>query len=567
MAHLPLEPIGKPLDQALEPDRQARNRAWMEPLERTLEERRGRAREGWGERALAAVRASGRWTAWERVDALRDPGTPLLPLGSLVHWGRTFGEREAVGAGVITALARVHGRHVVVIANDNLLAAGAWWPGTPEKIQRAQTLALRLALPVVYLVESSGLFLPEQAGSFGGRTGAGHIFKLNALLSDRGVPQIAGVFGPCIAGGGYMPIISDRVVMTEQAYMVIAGQAVIRGAKSLALGGVDLGGPEVHVHVSGVADLRVPDDETCLLAIRAEVTRLPSSAADFYRGGTPPLPPRWSPSELTALIPPDHREPCDLRQVLARLLDGSLFHEFLPGSAPEVVTGYGRIQGLWVGVASNDLRVFAHPRRPGAARAGGTLYREGVARLATFSRTCEEDGVPILWFQDVAGFDIGPEAEAQGLLGFGSSLLYTNSTNLTPMITVLLRRASGAGYYAQAGLPFDPVVQLATPCTRLGVMEGRTLATASQGSRASESPEPEGPAARARERVAERIERDMDPYEAASRGDVDELVTLPELRGWLEELVDACYQATGNRRVRNPRIRTVHDLEVLCSGP
>src|SRR5690606_25339328 len=213
----------------------------------------------------------------------------------------------------------------------------------PEKIERAQTMALRLRLPTVYLVDCSGLFLPEQSRSFPGATGAGHIFKCNALLSASGVPQIAGVFGDCIAGGGYMPIISDRVYMTEQAYMVIAGAALIKGAKSQKITSLDIGGPEVHVHQSGCADGRVPDDDTLLACIRRDVARLPSSGADFYRGdfalpaaaapGLAPaggIEPRFAPGELAAMLPADHREAYDAIQVLARLVDQSLFWEVMP---------------------------------------------------------------------------------------------------------------------------------------------------------------------------------------------------------------------------------------------
>jgi 3-methylcrotonyl-CoA carboxylase beta subunit len=575
MARLSLEPIGHPLSGVLDERELRRNRDWMAPLEERLEQARATVREGWGARPRARLADEGKLDSWSRIEALKDPDSPLLPIGSFVNWERRFegSRRPAPGAGVITGFARVHQRWVVVIANDNLVASGAWWPGTPEKIQRAQRIALRLELPVVYLVECSGLFLPQQSGSFAGGSGAGHIFKLNALLSDAGVPQIAGVFGACIAGGGYMPIISDRVIMTEQAYMVIAGAALIKGAKSQNLTSTDLGGPEIHVHRSGCADARVPDDATCLEAIRSEIELLPTSAAPFYRQGNPGLPPHHEPSELSGLFPPDHRETYDAREVLARLLDGSLFHEFLPAVGQEVITGIGRIGGLWAGLVINDVGTHPHPRDPGGTRAGGILYREGVAKLATFSRHCDANGLPLIWLQDVAGFDIGLEAEQQGLLGYGSSLIYSNSTNTTPMFTVLLRRASGAGYYAQAGLPFDPVIQLSTPMTRLAVMEGRTLAIATYNKALdddfeiiTDNPEERRLLETGMEETAGRIERDMDPWAAAARGDTDEIVPLHELRTWLEAMVEVSYQATGNRRVRNPRIWTFHDMEALCSG-
>lgn len=562
-----LERIGGPLSSSAA--EQEDNQARVRDLDAALEEKREVVRAGWG--AKYAHR-KGKMTTWERIEALSDPGSTPFTVGTLVNWGREFNGsrgRQAPGAGVVCAFCRIEGRWVMVIANDNTVASGAWWPLTPEKIERAQEMALKLRVPVVYLVDCSGLFLPEQSRSFPGLTGAGHIFKKNAELSASGVPQIAGVFGDCIAGGGYMPIISDRVYMTEQAYMVIAGAALIKGAKAQSLSSLDIGGPEVHVHQSACADVRVPDDATCLAHIRAEVARLPSTAVDYYRYGAQPEEPIEDPAELPALLPRDHRHVYDIRQIVARLVDGSLFHEVLSHTGHEVLTGVGRVGGVWVGFIANVLEPRPHPSGEGL-RPGGILYREGIAKLAAFSRACNDDGIPIVWLQDIAGFDIGVEAEVQGLLGYGSSLIYTNSTNTTPMFTVLLRKASGAGYYAMAGLPYEPVIQLATPVSRLAVMEGRTLAIAAKRTRLDENFEPitQDPDERAAleaemDTIAGRIEADMDPVAAASRMDTDEVVRLDELRPWLVALAEMAYQSIGYRRVKNPRIWSLHDLAVL----
>jgi acetyl-CoA carboxylase carboxyltransferase component len=431
-------------------------------------------------------------------------------------------------------------------------------------------MALRLRLPVVYLVDCSGLYLPEQAQSFPGRTGAGHIFQRSSALAAAGVPQIAAVLGDCIAGGGYMPIISDRVYMTERAYMVIAGAALIKGAKSQKLSSLSIGGADVHVHQSGCADERVPDDDTALERIRAEMRRLPGSGAPFYRHGSAPAEPELPTAEVTGLIPSDHRLAYDAIEVIARLVDRSLFWEVFPDRGEEVVTGVGRVGGLWLGFVANRQGLLDDPDTRGAQRAGGILYREGIAKLAAFSRACNEDGIPLVWLQDISGFDIGIEAERQGLLGYGSSLIYTNSTNTVPMLTVLLRKASGAGYYAMAGLPYEPVLQLSTPVARLSVMEGRTLAIAAFHSRlddefriAATDPDERARIERGMRETEERIESDMDPYDAASRLDTDEIVALGELREWLALFAEASYQAIGYRRVRNPRIWSLHDLHVL----
>ncbi len=568
MARVILEPIGSALDAQREEAQ--KNLRHMEGLEARIQGLRASIRDGWGPKYAERTREKGKLTTWERVEQLADPGGELLPIGTFVNHGEDFEGRTSPAAGVVTAFVRVAGRFVVVIANDNTVASGSWWPRTPEKIQRAQEIALRLKLPVVYLVDCSGLFLPEQGRTFPGKTGAGHIFKMNALLSDAGVPQLAGVFGDCIAGGGYMPIISDKVIMTEQAYMVIAGAALIKGAKSQHITSLGIGGADVHVHLSRCADARVPDDPSCLAMLRREVASLPGSAAAYYRFGAEAAPPAFATGELRAIMPhsPGLRYP--IYEVIARLTDGSLFWEYLPHVGREMVCGVARLGGLYVGIIANNQDLFEHPEIQGRMRPGGILYKEGIAKISSFSRACNDDGLPIIWLQDISGFDIGVEAERQGLLGYGSNLIYTNSTNTTPMITVLLRKASGAGYYAMAGHPYDPVLQLSTPMTRLAVMEGRTLAIGAFNTRLDDdfqiiaSSDAERAKIEAGMRaVEERIEGDMDPTQAARQMDTDEIVLFGELRGWLVAASEMCYQTLGARRIKNPRIWSLHDLDVI----
>jgi acetyl-CoA carboxylase carboxyltransferase component len=415
--------------------------------------------------------------------------------------------------------------------------------------------------------------LPEQSQSFPGRTGAGHIFKMNSALSAAGVPQIAGVFGDCIAGGGYMPIISDRVYMTEQAYMVIAGAALIKGAKSQQLSSLDIGGPEVHVHQSGCADVRVPDDKTALAQIRAEIAKLPTSGAAFYRHGADGAAPLHGSSDLGGLLPSDQRMAYDAEDVIARLVDRSLFWELWPDRGREMIVGVGRVDGLYLGFVANRQGVIDDVEHRGKKKPAGILYREGIAKISAFSRACNDDGIPLVWLQDISGFDIGVEAERLGLLGYGSNLIYTNSTNTVPMFTVLLRKASGAGYYAMAGLPYEPVVQLSTPIARQSVMEGRTLAIAAFNTKLDDNfeivaqDEKERADIEAGMRDTEaRIEGDMSPYKSASQMDTDEIVATGELRAWLEVFAQTAYQSTGSRRIKNPRIWSLHDAAALSES-
>ena len=576
MAKVILHPIGGPVEEIAEEKTYRENLERMEELNKTLFERREEVHQGWGEKYVERVHAKGKMTTWERLEVLKDEGTTIFPINTFVNYGLTFGKppRTSPGAGVITAFVRVHGRLTVVIANDNTVASGSWWPLTPEKIERAQEVALRLKIPVIYLVDCSGLYLPEQSKTFPGRTGAGYIFKMNALLSASGVPQIAGVLGDCIAGGGYMPIISDKLIMTEQAYMVIAGAALVKGGKSQKITSLDIGGADIHVHLSNCADERVPDDPAMIAKIRQAIAKLPSSGCDYYRHAFAPAAPRFSPYEINGLLPADHRVVYDIKQIIARLVDDSLFWELFPHTGEEMVTGIARINGLYVGIIANNQQLTSHPEMRDRTRPGGLLYREGIAKISQFSRSCNSDGIPILWLQDISGFDIGLEAEKHGLLGWGSNLLYTNSTNTVPMITVLLRKASGAGYYAMTGLPYEPFVQISTPITRLAVMEGRTLAIGAFRTKVDDNfniitqdAEERAQIEAGMKGVEDRITADMDPYKTARQMDTDEIVATHELRDYLMTLTEMCYQSIGYRRVKNPRIWSMHDLRVLTDFP
>jgi biotin carboxyl carrier protein len=330
------------------------------------------------------------------------------------------------------------------------------------------------------------------------------------------VPQIAGVFGDCIAGGGYMPIISDRVYMTEQAYMVIAGAALIKGAKSQKLSSLDIGGPEVHVHLSGCADVRVPDDETALALIRAR-SQAPLAAVDFYRHGAGAAPPADAAS--CAACSPATTAHLRREQVLARLVDRALFWELCPSAAARRWVGVGRVGGLY-GLRHQPPGPDRRPRAPRREAPRRHPLPRGHRQGRAFSRACNDDGIPLVWLQDISGFDIGVEAERQGLLGYGSNLIYTNSTNSVPMFTCSCARPR-ARATTPWRLPYEPVVQLSTPITRQSVMEGRTLAIAAFNTKLDDDFEIVTPGpGRAREdrsrhaRTEKRIEADMDPYKS-----------------------------------------------------
>lgn len=575
MAKVILESIGSPVETFLDPEQYRKNIRSMEEKNRSYIDKRDEIHSGWGEEYIQRLRKKGKLTSWERIDLLKDPGSRVFPIGTFVNYGILFGDgknkKTSPGAGVITAFVTVQGRHTVVIANDNTVASGSWWPRTPEKIERAQEIALKLKIPVIYLIDCSGLYLPEQAKTFPGSTGAGFIFKMNSLLSASHVPQVAGVFGDCIAGGGYMPIISDVVYMTEQAYMVIAGAALVKGGKSQKITSLSIGGPDIHVSISNCADHRVPDDPSLIKKIRGEISKLPTSAIPYYRFGQEPAPPLYKTEEIEGILPADYRMVYDIRQVIARLTDHSLFWEMFPEKGREIICGVGRISGLYVGIIANNQALTDHPVHREMQRPGGILYRDGISKMTQFCQACNDDGIPLIWIQDVSGFDIGPEAEKMGLLGYGSNLLYALSNQTSPSFTILLRKASGAGYYAMNGRPFDPVLQISTPLTRLAVMEGRTLAIGAFRTKLDDNfniitkdrKEIEA-IKQGMAEVEERITGDMDPILSARQLDTDEIVLFREIRPYLETLVEMSYQSIGYRRVKNPRIWSMHDLHALC---
>lgn len=574
MAKVLMERIGSRIENFMDIEQYKNNMENMKKLNKIYISKRKEIKSGWGKEYKERVHKKGKKTTWERIEFLKDRNSKIYPIGTFVNYGLEFGKgnnkKKSPGAGVITAFIKINDRHTVVIANDNTVASGSWWPLTPEKIERAQEIALKLRIPVIYLIDCSGLFLPEQGKTFPGRTGAGHIFKMNSLLSANQVPQIAGVFGDCIAGGGYMPIISDVVYMTEQAYMVIAGAALVKGGKSQNITSLTIGGPDIHVNISNCADYRVPDDKTLLLNLRREVSKLPSSSIEYYCFGQKPSPPLYNPSEIEGIFPSDYRIAYDIKQVIARIVDNSLFWELFPQKGREIICGIGRIRGLYVGIIANNQNLTEHPVKGKTKRPGGILYRDGISKMTSFVRVCNDDGIPLIWLQDVSGFDIGPEAEKMGLLGYGSNLLYANSNNSIPVITILLRKASGAGYYAMNGKPYDPIVQFSTPLTRLAVMEGKTLAIGAYGTKLDDNfniiftNQGEFDSIKhGMEAVERRITEDMNPILSARQLDTDEIILLSELRPYLETLIEMFYQSTGYRRVKNPRIWSLHDINAL----
>ena len=504
-------------------------------------------REGGGAARVAKLHRQGKLSPRERVAGLLDPGTAWVEIGLLVAYDRYDG--QAPGAGVITGIGTVAGRDVVVVANDSTVKAGAWWPETIPKMLRAQEIAMRQRIPIVYLVDSAGVNLPYQGGVFPGQYGAARLFYYNVIMRRfLRVPQIAAVMGSCVAGGAYLPALSDVIFMVEgTSFMGLGGPNLVAGATGQRVDGETLGGATTHTAVSGVAHYRAANDAACLTMLRDYIARLPRSTG-IQHNILPAVPPLCPAAALYDLLPHDHRMSYDMHRVLACVLDGGELVEFQPDIAAELLCGHARIEGRPLAVLANQRGlVKAKPgERP---RFGGILYTESAEKAAYFIETASREGLPILFVQDVSGFMVGPEAEHSGIIRAGARFVEAMAAALVPRIVLTVNHASGAGYYAMAGQGFDPDFILSWPTGRMGVMEGESAIMAVHG------PEIERAKSEQREIAAETrdvieqmradYDRDLDARHAAARGQVDLIVTPEETREVLGCLLRVTAQFAG----------------------
>lgn len=507
----------------------------MRHLVERLQRLEERLRAGGGPSKIEKQHRAGKLTARERVAALIDPGTRFLEIGLLIAYDRYDGQAPA--AGVVTGVARIEGRPAVIVANDATVKAGAWWPETITKILRAQEIAMRNRIPIVYLVDSAGVNLPYQDGIFPGQYGAGRIFYYNSLMRRRlRVPQIAAVMGPCIAGGAYLPALSDVIVMVEGvSFMGLGGPNLVKGATGQAIDAESLGGARLHTASSGVAHYMVPDDAACLAFIRGRFRDLPAPPPPAE--GRPPARP---PQELRGVLPPDHRLPYEVEDIVFRILDGGDYAEFQPEYAPEMLCADMRLAGRPVAVIANRRGFLKSEGRP---RVGGIVYTESARKVSYFVETAERLGRPIVYLQDVSGFMVGPEAEREGIIRAGAEMVETMATTTVPKIILTLNHASGAGYYAMAGQGFDPHFTFAWPTARIGVMEGESAVQAVYSPdiekyKAAGVPLPED-LERSIEKTRVDYERWLDARYAAARGHVDAVIDPLESREVLAFALEA----------------------------
>jgi acetyl-CoA carboxylase carboxyltransferase component len=498
-------------------------------------------RQGGGAVRIAKMHEKGQLAPRERVERLLDPGAPWFELGLLVAYDLYDGQAPA--AGVITGLGQVEGRPVVVVANDATVKAGSWWPETIKKILRAQEVAMRQRIPIIYLVDSAGVNLPYQGGVFPGQYGAARIFYYNSIMRRYlRVPQISAVMGSCIAGGAYLPALSDVIFMVEgTSFMGLGGPNLVKGATGQTVDAETLGGASTHTSVSAVAHYTAPTDADCIVRIREYLARLPLPQAVPHRV-VPALPPTRPPADLYDLLPADHRMSYDVHAVLGCLLDKGTLTEFQPELAKELICAHARIEGWPVAVLANGRGVVKGlpGERP---RFGGIIYTESAEKAAYFIETASRERMPILFVQDVSGFMVGPDAEHSGIIRAGAHFVEAMATAPVPKLVLTINHASGAGYYAMAGQGFDPDFIVSWPTGRMGVMEGESAVEAVHGPELAKARKAgaEPPQAVQDSMAAMRAdyEHQLDARYAGARGYVDALITPEETRDQLAFLLRA----------------------------
>ncbi|MBZ5588269.1 MAG: acyl-CoA carboxylase subunit beta [Acidobacteriia bacterium] len=501
---------------------------------------------GGGTKAADRHRSQGKMLARERLRLLLDPGKPFVEIGVWAGWGMYEDWGGAPSAGCVTGIGTVGGRRCVVVANDATVKAGAWFPITCKKILRAQEIALENRLPVIYLVDSAGVFLPLQDEIFPDKEHFGRVFYNNARLSAEGIYQIAAIMGPCVAGGAYLPIMSDEALIVEGTGSIfLAGPHLVKAAIGEQIETDALGGAEVQTDISMVVDDRFPDDASCLSAVRERVGGLAAPhLAPFDR--TEPAEPGVDPAEVMGVIPADRTRPYDTYSLLAHLLDRSEFDEYKATSGRTLVCGVGRIEGWALGIVANQRAVVARKRgldpKEREMQIGGVIYADAADKGARFIQLCNQKGIPLLFLQDVTGFMVGSRAEREGIIKDGAKMVNVVANSVVPKITIVVGNSYGAGNYAMAGKAYGPRFIFAWPSASIAVMGGEQAAQTLLGIQLKNRGKDvsEGEKRQRLEEIRSRYEAAADPRYAAARIWVDGILDPDRTREAISSCVEAC---------------------------
>jgi len=501
-------------------------------------------REGGGQKATENQHAKGRLTARERINILLDPGT-FFELGSFAAYGMYEDWGGAPAAGVITGLGRIHTRLVMIIANDATVKAGAFFPMTSKKVIRAQNIAIDNRIPTVYLVDSAGVFLPLQEDVFPDSDDFGRVFRNNAVMSAMGISQIAAIMGMCVAGGGYLPVMCDHVLMTDGSGLFLAGPALVQAAIGQKVSAEELGGAAMHSAISGTVDFREPNDEACLNRIRAIVEKW------GYRRQSPwdrqkPQEPALAAEEIYGIYDSSPARPYDMKEIIARVVDGSRFDEYKAEYGKTLLCGYARIGGFAAGIVANQKLHAKQTDHEGHQRIefGGVIYTESAEKAARFVMDCNQNLIPLVFLHDVNGFMVGRDAEWTGIIKAGAKMVNAVSNSVVPKITVIVGGSFGAGHYAMCGKAYDPRFVFAWPTARYAVMSGDSAAGTlleikvrqleRGGKKLSEEEKKE-----LYESVKRTYEEQTDPRYGAARLWIDKIIDPLETRAAITQALEA----------------------------
>ena len=497
---------------------------------------------GGGQKRIDIEHSRGKLTARERVSQLIDEGTDFMELGLWAGYEMYEDAGGCVAGGVIVGLGSVSGRKCVIVANDATVKAGAWFPITAKKNLRAQEISMENKLPIIYLVDSAGVFLPMQDEIFPDKEHFGRIFRNNAKMSAMGIPQIAAIMGSCVAGGAYLPIMSDEALIVDGTGSVfLAGSYLVQAAIGEKVDNETLGGATTHTEISGVTDYKMPDDETCLSTIRDLVGKLgPRKTFEFNR--IEAVQPKLSTEELFDFFPEDRTRPYDMMKVLDSFIDEGSFTDYKKGYGQSILTGYARIDGWSVGIVANQRTVTR--TKNGEMQIGGVIYSDSADKATRFILNCNQKKIPLVFIQDVTGFMVGKRSEHGGIIKDGAKMVNAVANSVVPKITIVVGNSYGAGNYAMCGKAYDPRFIFAWPSARIAVMGGvqasKTLfqIELSKMEKSGKVISDEDKKSFLDE-ISQRYDRQTDPRYAAARLWVDAIINPGETRRYISESIDA----------------------------
>lgn len=502
-------------------------------LLRRLENNMDVVKLGGGEKSMARHKAKGKMTARERVSYLLDDKYEFREIGAFAAWGMYEEQGGCASAGVVTGIGRVAGKLCMIVANDATVKAGAWFPMTGKKNLRAQEIAMENRLPIIYLVDSAGVFLPMQDEIFPDKEHFGRIFRNNAVMSSMGIPQISAIMGPCVAGGAYLPIMSDEALIVDGTGSVfLAGSYLVKSAIGETIDNEELGGASTHCEISGVTDYKMPNDKAALDKIRSLIEKMGRGPAfPFQR--TTPVAPQYDPRELMGILPADRKSPYNMRDIILRIIDKGSWDEYKEGYGGSIVTGYAYVDGWSVGIVANQREMVK--TKKGEMQVGGVIYSDSADKAARFIMNCNQKRIPLVFLQDVTGFMVGSRSEHGGIIKDGAKMVNAMANSVVPKFTFILGNSYGAGNYAMCGKAYDPRLIFAWPSAELAVMSGASAAktllqiqVASMKKKGKVIEEEEKQ--RMLKEITDKYNSQISPYYAASRLWVDGIIEPMETR-------------------------------------